>query len=61
MCVHELSSVVRVWVMRRGEVDVEQVDLREDASAEKIARQASNYQLCVSANNLLDPLARERL
>ena len=61
MCVHELSSVVRFRVMRRGKVDIEQVDLREDASAAKISRQASSYQLCVSVNDLLDPLAREGL
>ena len=49
--------------MRSGEVDVEQVDLREDVLAAKIqnSRQASTNQLCVSVIDLLDALVRERL
>ena len=49
--------------MRHDEVDVEQFDLRKKVSAAKIktARQASTNQLCVSVNDLLDALARERL
>ena len=64
MCLHMLSSVVRLRVMRHGEVDIEQVDVREGVSAAKIktaGRQASTNQLCVSVNDLLDALVHERL
>ena len=62
--IHELCGFVCLWVVRHGEVDVEQVDLRYDnkhhESGGSDMRKKTN-QFLMSVNNLSDTFTGESL